>query len=127
MEANNLNPRLARNLGNLVSEVFVNKRSDEEVSKKDKRKHFYANYTSLPMGVWGGRLGVMFRDDINDLIEYFQVHQSDHTADMSNSETEYPTELNFEDIKTMEEEMECEKSFMNLYHVYTKKIIPENE
>ncbi|KAI9310460.1 S-adenosyl-L-methionine-dependent methyltransferase [Dichotomocladium elegans] len=30
---------------------------------------YHAKYTSLPLGVWGGRIGVMFRDDWHDLIE----------------------------------------------------------
>ncbi|CAO3667380.1 unnamed protein product [Rhizopus stolonifer] len=50
MELNSLDPRLARRLQDLVD---------------NKAKTMESKYVSLPLGVWGGRLGVMFRDDLH--------------------------------------------------------------
>jgi hypothetical protein len=127
MESNNLNPRLARKLTKMITSAF-NVPDQEPLDKKSPEKDFHANYTSLPLGVWGGRLGVMFRDDINDLFEYFQINPDeesdleDRKIEMSSSENESNDPLFFNNIETMEEELESQKSFMNLYHVYVRKI-----
>lgn len=112
MEQQNLNPHLARKLGDMVSSVF-NKPSQEPHNtdttdiRNHKKEHFNSNYTSLPLGFWGGRLGVMFRDDINEIFSSFE-------------------EPNDQEIETMNKEMEARKSFMNLHHVYAQKNQIEN-
>lgn len=107
MEQHNLNPRLARKLGEMVSTVFNKpsqepKDDDSTNTKNLKKEHFNSNYTSLPLGVWGGRLGVMFRDDINEIFTSFEGH-------------------NEQRYETLGKEMQARKSFMNLHHVYAQK------
>lgn len=107
MEQRYLNPRLARNIGDMVSSVFntssqVPSETDSDNIKKHKKEHFNSNYTSLPLGVWGGRLGVMFRDDLFEIFSSFET-------------------LTEQVIDTVSKEMEVRKSFMNLHHVYAQK------
>lgn len=135
METNKLNPRLARKLTKMVSHVF-NVVPDQDSTTKTTDK-FHAEYTSLPLGVWGGKLGVMFRDDINDLFEYFQINPDEASDSEDDSNNNRKIELSgsenesindpffYENIETMEEELETQKSFMNLYHVYIRKNLIE--
>jgi hypothetical protein len=120
MELHGLKPRMARKLGDMVSDIFHT--HDQETLDSDpnstylnKKKHFDTNYTSLPLGVWGGKLGVMFRDDINDLYEFFKINQGEDTSDEEGGMPFY------KEIETMDDEMETQKAFMNLYHVYVRK------
>lgn len=128
MEENELNPRLARKLGDMVSTVFNEHKqepfdSDTQHEIEKKKKHFDTNYTSLPLGIWGGRLGVMFRDSITDL--FFEYNEnadlnSLHSDDGSISSLSDGIPYN-KDVEAMVKEMESQKAFMNLYHVYARK------
>ncbi|KAG0741159.1 hypothetical protein G6F62_011546 [Rhizopus arrhizus] len=71
VELNSLDPRLARRLGDLV---------------EDERKRHEVKYISLPLGIWGGKLGVMFKDDLHSLIEIIlneQVQEVDKELDLN--------------------------------------------
>ncbi|KAI8328108.1 hypothetical protein BC941DRAFT_445624 [Chlamydoabsidia padenii] len=93
MESRSLDPRLARRLPDLLDEVI----SIDSIPT-------IAGYTSLPIGVWGGRLGVMFREDVHRLMETVQPDQ-----DLDN------------ELDQMDNEMELQRSFMNLHHCYAQK------
>ncbi|KAI8381353.1 S-adenosyl-L-methionine-dependent methyltransferase [Radiomyces spectabilis] len=97
MESRSLDPRLARRLHDLF-----------DISVK-------SNYTSLPLGVWGGRLGVMFRDDVHDLIDSFQTA----VAELKQTETRDDQQLEAE-FELMDEEMELQRAFMNLHHCFAQ-------
>ncbi|KAG1244459.1 hypothetical protein G6F68_015443 [Rhizopus microsporus] len=71
VELSSLDPRLARRLGDLV---------------EDERKRHEVKYISLPLGIWGGKLGVMFKDDLHSLIEIIlneQVQEVDKELDLN--------------------------------------------
>ncbi|KAL7320558.1 hypothetical protein PS15m_000436 [Mucor circinelloides] len=128
METHNLNPRLARKLGDLTSDIFDTHRQepldqDTDQIRRKKKKHYSSNYTSLPLGVWGGRLGVMFRDNINDLFTDFCLHDDQDTeASYDGSISSLSDAIPYnEDIETMDKEMDSQKSFMNMHHVYVRK------
>ncbi|KAI8094455.1 hypothetical protein BDF21DRAFT_408785 [Thamnidium elegans] len=139
MEQYNLNPRLARKLGDMVSDQFnipsqKPSSNDTNKTKQYKKEHFNTNYTSLPLGLWGGKLGVMFRDDINDLFENFELNQqescprhrvqlqrTDSSSSYNNEDDDENNILLPEEIEVMDNEMESKKSFMNLHHVYAQK------
>jgi hypothetical protein len=128
MESHSLNPRMTRKLSDMIYNVVF---QNTNVNKEDK-KQFNDNYISLPLGLWGGRLGVMFRDDINDLFEYFEVDRegldSTTTTDVQlSSESDIDGQVYYKDIETMDEEMETQKAFMNLHHIYARKFINEQE
>ncbi|KAI8378990.1 hypothetical protein BD560DRAFT_389202 [Blakeslea trispora] len=95
-ESKQLDPRLARRLADLVD--------GSSVSIK-------ARYISLPIGVWGGRLGVLFREDVHQLIASVQ-------HDLSNCRTEDELE---ESLESMDREMEANRSFMNLHLLVCQK------
>ncbi|KAI9259118.1 hypothetical protein EDC94DRAFT_521197, partial [Helicostylum pulchrum] len=142
MEQHNLNPRLARKLGDMVSDQFnlpsqKPSSNDTNKTKQYKKEHFNTNYTSLPLGLWGGKLGVMFRDDINDLFENFELNLQESSCPRHRTRQLQPTDSSSsyntseddnasnipqpEEIEMMDNEMESKKSFMNLYHVYAQK------
>lgn len=128
METHNLNPRLARKLADLVSDIFESHKQepldqDSDQIRRKKKKHFDANYTSLPLGVWGGTLGVIFRDSINDLFFDFSVHDDlDSEASFEDSISSMSDANPYnQDIETMDKEVDLHKSFMNLHHVYARK------
>lgn len=128
METHNLNPRLARKLGDLTSDIFDTHRQepldqDTDQIRRKKKKHYSSNYTSLPLGVWGGRLGVMFRDSINDLFTDFCLHDDQDTeASYDGSISSLSDAIPYnEDIEAMDKEMDSQKSFMNMHHVYARK------
>ncbi|KAI8636309.1 hypothetical protein BD408DRAFT_426345, partial [Parasitella parasitica] len=129
MESHDLNPRLARKLGDLTSDVFESHKQepldqDSDQTRRRKKKHFGSNYISLPLGVWGGKLGVIFRDSINDLFMDFIQHvdldsvASDRGSISSSSSDGIPYN---DDIETMNTELDSQKAFMNLHHVYARK------
>ncbi|GAN08826.1 type 11 methyltransferase [Mucor ambiguus] len=127
MEAHNLNPRLARKIGDLTSAIFDTHRQESLDQDTDqirrKMKNCNSNYTSLPLGVWGGRLGVMFRDSINDLFTDFCLHddkdiETSHDGSISSFSDDIPYD---EDIEAMDKEMDSQKAFMNMHHVYVRK------
>lgn len=97
LESKNLDPRLARKL----QEVIV----DETAVTL-----FQIKYISLPLGVWGGKLGVMFRDDVHALITSFQgeVATLKEKACRSEDELEYK-------MDQMDAELDSNRAFMNLH------------
>ncbi|KAK4508830.1 uncharacterized protein ATC70_013453 [Mucor velutinosus] len=103
IESQSLDPRLARRLQDLVVEEKV-------------KTHIEVKYISLPLGVWGGRLGVMFRDDIHALIESYQpeIAEASQKPARSEAELEYKTEL-------MDHELDSNRAFMNLHLMVIQK------
>ncbi|KAI8987976.1 hypothetical protein BDF20DRAFT_832861 [Mycotypha africana] len=128
MERHNINPRLARKLSSLVQNIF--EREDQKPSPIDtremlqkKQQRFYMNYTSLPIGKWGGKLGVLFRDAINDLYLDIKMHEcADSDVSYEGSVSSLSDAIPYDsDIETMARELESRKAFMNIYHVYVRK------
>lgn len=103
IESQSLDPRLARRLQDLVVE------QEEELLIEVK-------YISLPLGVWGGRLGVMFRDDIHALIESYQPE----IADLNQKSTRSENELEYK-IEIMDHELDSNRAFMNLHLMVIQK------
>ncbi|CDS02942.1 hypothetical protein LRAMOSA00344 [Lichtheimia ramosa] len=60
-----LSPRLAQELGTLIPKGAVNR---------------YEKYRSLPIGLWGGRLGVLFREDLFHGLIHTQVAINEFNA-----------------------------------------------
>ncbi|KAL0094530.1 hypothetical protein F4703DRAFT_1728870 [Phycomyces blakesleeanus] len=90
IESRSLDPRLARRLQDFFHDL---KQLGQSTSA----------YTSLPLGVWGGRLGVMFREDVETLFNIFQPNM-DHQFEKVNRE------------------MEQSRAFMNLHYAYAQKL-----
>jgi hypothetical protein len=81
--------------------------------RKTKEKYFDTNYTSLPLGIWGGRLGVLFRDSINELFfENIKLLKEELIEGIIPHDS---------DIEAMNLELDSQKAFMNLHHVYARK------
>jgi hypothetical protein len=99
IESKSLDPRMARRLQDLVTEEHQNALASTE-----------AKYISLPLGVWGGRLGVMFRDDIHTLIESYQYH----VAELNKKPCRTEDELEYK-MDIMDNEMDSNHAFMNLH------------
>ncbi|KAI7887669.1 uncharacterized protein EV154DRAFT_520377 [Mucor mucedo] len=95
IESKGLDPRLARNLQDLITQEDM---------------HSEIKYISLPLGVWGGKLGVLFRDDVHTLIESFQkeIAQFKEKQERTEDELEYKTDI-------MDMEMDSNRAFMNLH------------
>jgi hypothetical protein len=109
LESYQLDPRLARKIGDMVSNL----------TQVNEKKHFNANYTSLPLGLWGGRLGVLFRDSVHELFFENLKLQKEGFNDLSNNCNEETT--NNKDIEAMDLELDSHKAFMNLHYVYARK------
>ncbi|GAN05254.1 type 11 methyltransferase [Mucor ambiguus] len=72
-------------------------------------------YRSIPIGVWGGRIGVLCRDDMINMLTKFQPAVQDYYKRENNSEAK----LTFNrSINTVLREMDQYKSFSN-YYFYT--------
>lgn len=111
MESRSLDPFFARHL----QDVFLM----HELVEQMQQQHgdaYHAKYISLPLGVWGGRIGVMFRDDLHDLVESIQLSQQ--LAD----DTEVVYKEFMATLEKVDEELETHHAFMNLYHAYTQKL-----
>ncbi|ORX43090.1 hypothetical protein DM01DRAFT_1203391 [Hesseltinella vesiculosa] len=106
-----LDPTMARHLQDLFFELLI----QDQPSRQ--RQHYEVAYTSLPLGVWGGRIGVTFRDDLHDLWDALKV------ATLPVKSEEDPlSEQEWEDMTgTLDDTLDTEKCFMNLYQFYTKK------
>lgn len=89
-----MDPRLARRL--------------QELIKRDIPSEI--KYISLPIGVWGGKIGVMFRDDVHSLVESFQEEIADYKEVKCRTEDE----LDYK-IDIMDTEFESNRAFMNLH------------
>lgn len=107
MEAKSLDPRLARQL------------KDALKNQNDTTYHGLTNgrYASLPLGVWGGRIGILFRDDIHDLFERFQVAVAEHNQMAERTDLELES-----DFDEMDQEMGQYRAFMNLHYVWSQKV-----
>ncbi|KAI8335542.1 hypothetical protein BC941DRAFT_430596 [Chlamydoabsidia padenii] len=70
MKKQKLDPRLPRHLQDLFFKLLVD---DQPASSHRRQNSYQVKYNSLPLGVWGGRLGVMFRDDIHDILDALHV------------------------------------------------------
>ncbi|KAF7722806.1 Peroxisomal membrane protein pex16 [Apophysomyces ossiformis] len=101
MESKSFDPRLARRLPDLFHTI-------------DPFIQTQANYKSLPLGIWAGKMGVMFRDDLHDLIELARRRRADGQEEDSDQELD-------RQFEQMDEEIEMQRSFMNLYYCYAVK------
>lgn len=104
IESKSLDPRLARRLPDLLDETITNEMVE-------------AKYISLPLGVWGGRLGVMFRDDVHALIESMQIDVADLKE---NGQVRSDGELDYK-LDIMDHELDANRAFMNLHLMLIQK------
>lgn len=70
-------------------------------------------YRSIPIGVWGGRIGVLCRDDMINMLTKFQPAVYDYFGKSDQDFKHFNNE-----ITTVMREMEQYKSFSN-YYFYT--------
>lgn len=146
MERRSLDPHFAKHL----QDVFF----FHELVEQMHQQHgyaYHAKHTSLPLGVWGGRIGVMFRDDLHDLIEMIHIReqqrkrqrrrQQSSSSYFTYSDVESLQEDDIDDdisdlddydpwtdqrlratLERMDEELEMHWAFMNLHHAYAQKL-----
>ncbi|KAI9271047.1 hypothetical protein EDC94DRAFT_596946, partial [Helicostylum pulchrum] len=95
IESKQLDPRLARHLPDLIIDTDIYSES---------------RYISLPLGLWGGKLGVMFRDDVHTLIESFQSDIAEQKGKSCRTEVELEYKTDVMDI-----ELDSNRAFMNLH------------
>ncbi|CAO3624059.1 unnamed protein product [Cunninghamella blakesleeana] len=106
-----LDPRLPRHLQDMFFKLLVDQ------SPTNRQNSYNVMYNSLPLGVWGGRLGVMFRDDIHDILDHFHIATT--CADKNGNpltEKEWQSTCDL-----LDDELEAEMAFMNLYQIYAQK------
>lgn len=106
MESKSLDPRLARRLKDLFGDGH------------DRHVMYHGSYSSLPLGVWGGRLGVMFREDIHRLFELFEPAVAEFNGTPVRTDKELESAF-----ESMDAEMESQWAFMNMHHAYAQKIL----
>ncbi|KAI8881329.1 S-adenosyl-L-methionine-dependent methyltransferase, partial [Backusella circina FSU 941] len=70
-------------------------------------------YRSIPVGLWGGRIGVLLKDDINYMLRKLQPAICEHVQ-----KSEQDKQAFEQDIITVAREMEQYHSFSN-FHFYT--------
>ncbi|KAG0175228.1 hypothetical protein DFQ30_010317 [Apophysomyces sp. BC1015] len=79
--------------------------------------HMYTtHYTSLPLGKWAGRLGIMARDNMHRVIESFQPVIARLQSE-AKDEQELETELSI-----MDDEFERNHAFVNVHYMSAQKI-----
>lgn len=79
-------------------------------------------YHSLPLGVWGGRLGVMSRDDMFNIMENCQSSINDYKA--ANHIPNQMTTHTFEILsEVMAKEFERHHSYINFYFTVGQKAL----
>lgn len=105
---------------------------------------YHAKFKSLPLGLWGGRMGVMFRDDLHELVASIHsgekqqqsrlrrlfaslfVNGRDNNDEDDDDDSDYYdpwTNRRFKAIlERVDEELETHYAFMNLYCVYAHKL-----
>lgn len=81
---------------------------DEGINKQVK-------YRSIPIGVWGGRIGVLCRDDMINMLTKFQSAAREHCYKENNTFDQ--------DISVVIREMDQYKSFSNYYFYSAQKPI----
>ncbi|ORX56814.1 hypothetical protein DM01DRAFT_1382245 [Hesseltinella vesiculosa] len=101
LESDDLDPRLARRLPDLWL---------------DQGAQAVSWYTSLPIGVWGGRLGIMFREEVHSLFESLQPYIAIYSETVCRTDEQMDSLLD-----QLDAEMDLQRSFMNLHHCYVQK------
>ncbi|KAF7729646.1 hypothetical protein EC973_004019 [Apophysomyces ossiformis] len=76
---------------------------------------YTTHYTSLPLGKWAGRLGIMARDNIHRVIESFQP-AIERLKKEHKTEQDLETELNI-----MDDEFEQNHAFVNVHYMSAQK------
>ncbi|CAO3636411.1 unnamed protein product [Cunninghamella blakesleeana] len=102
MESKSLDPRLARRLPDLLEEATLP----------------ITGYVSLPIGVWGGRLGVMFREEVHLLFESVRAYITDDDDKQAECKSDQDLELM---LNHLDQEMEIQRSFMNIHYCFAQK------
>lgn len=114
MESKSLDPRIARRFKDILSEAAAGPSNGDG---KEHKVIYQGGYISLPLGVWGGRIGVMFRDNVRELFEQYQATIAEF------KQTEARNDKEIEDaFEAMDDEMEAQEAFMNLHHAYAQKL-----
>ncbi|CDH60164.1 hypothetical protein RO3G_08090 [Lichtheimia corymbifera JMRC:FSU:9682] len=124
MENKALDPRLARQLNSVVGDLSQ--------PGDSCRLLYHGNYKSLPLGVWGGRLGVMFRDDVRSLFERFrsivaekqqqQQHQQQDEYSLAAEDVNPPQHTPDSVLEQLDADMDSQRAFMNLHYTYAQKV-----
>ena len=136
MERRSLDPHFAQHL----QDVFF----FHELVEQMHQQHgyaYHAKYVSLPLGKWAGRMGVMFRDDLHDMIEMIHIHEqrkqspSSYFAYTNHQDDDDDDTSDFDDyydpwtdqrlratLERMDQELEMHWAFMNLHHAYAQKL-----
>lgn len=124
MENKALDPRLARQLNSVVGDLSQ--------PGDSCRLLYHGNYKSLPLGVWGGRLGVMFRDDVRSLFERFRSivaekqqqhqHQQQDEYSLAAEDVNPPQHTPDSVLEQLDADMDSERAFMNLHYTYAQKV-----
>ncbi|KAI8086571.1 uncharacterized protein BX664DRAFT_336170 [Halteromyces radiatus] len=113
MAKKKLDSRLPRHLQDLFFKSLV---EDQQPGKRQLQNNYQVKYNSLPLGVWGGRLGVMFRDDIHDILDALNVATTPDKYGNAMTEEEWLATSD-----TLDDELEAFMAFMNLYQIYAQK------
>ncbi|KAI8882985.1 hypothetical protein K501DRAFT_250359 [Backusella circina FSU 941] len=121
MEERGLSPVLAPKLSNILLKAF-------SVKDQNSNTTFDTGYTSMPLGLWGGRMGVLFRDDINELFQVLELYTELHYEEKYENEddTDDKSDQNSvisHSIEAMDEELEVRKAFMNLHTTFIQKMV----
>lgn len=138
MERRGLEPEFARHL----QDLFFFHQLVEQMHQQHGDA-YHAKYMSVPLGVWGGRMGVMFRDDLHDLVEAIHLRQQkqhrrqsfasfdddydddDDVADDDEADEFYDpwTDRRLKaTLEKIDDELETHRAFMNLYFAYAQKL-----
>ncbi|KAI7861023.1 hypothetical protein BDC45DRAFT_493337 [Circinella umbellata] len=110
MESRSLDPHFARYLQDLF---FFH-----ELVEQMHQQHgdaYHAKYTSLPLGLWGGRIGTIFLNDLRDLIETVHAREQNDYDPWTDRRMKAM-------LERVEEEFETHWAFMNLHHAYAQKL-----
>ncbi|CAO3589574.1 unnamed protein product [Absidia cylindrospora] len=121
MKKRKLDPRLPRHLQDLFFKLLV---EDQPASSRRRQTSYQVKYNSLPLGVWGGRMGVMFRDDIHDVLDALDVTTTSPVDD-DPSDKDDEQRLPEHDWKAttdvLDDELDSHMAFMNLYQIFAQK------
>jgi hypothetical protein len=98
-----LSPRVARNLPGLFPDR-------SKIASVDTR------YLSMPIGMWGGRLGVLFREDLFMFTKKCQPAVAQARNIPQRTEEEFQNEM-----EKISREVEVYRSFMNFHAYWVEK------
>ncbi|CAO3594349.1 unnamed protein product [Absidia cylindrospora] len=113
MKKKNLDSRLPRHLQDQFFQLLVDDQQDNSCRRQDS---YQVNYTSLPLGVWGGRLGVLFRDDFYDALDALDIVTPMDRYGNALVDEEWQTKMDM-----LDDELDSQKAFMNLYQIFVQK------